>query len=159
MAGTHRSPEESELLAELASLLHRIDPVPQQVLTSALRAGAFLAAATNADLLELLWDSAVSGEPASVRGHSDVRALSFRAGEATVEVEISATNPDTLAIVGLLTGYRAVTGIAVQSPIGCHESTVDSCGGFQIGPVPRGPLRIWLRTEHDGEALSEWFTS
>lgn len=136
------------LVAELRSALTLHDPVPPQVLAAAYAAIEFRD--LDAQLAELIRDSAnETAELAGVRGALG-RLLTFAFGERFVEVEVTADGDARTA-----TGYvvPAQGGlVAADGSAGHVEGTVDDQGRFRLVGLGRGPVRLRF-TIGDGPAL------
>jgi hypothetical protein len=118
------------VLADLARLLRRLDPMPPRVLDDALAAGA-LVHRPRAGLLVL-------ADTVSAARSAGRRLRIGRAGEPLVEVEIRQVG-DAQRLAGLATA-TPLTVRHESGEIGVH---VDACGYFTV-EVPAGPIRIAL---------------
>jgi|1186.fasta_scaffold335169_2 hypothetical protein len=125
------------LLADLARLLRRLDPMPARVLDDALAAGALV----HRPLPELL----VLADTVSAARSAGRRLRIGRAGEPLVEVEIRQIG-DAQRLAGLVTAAP----LTVRHENGDVEVVVGAGGYFTV-EVPAGPLRIAL----DG-AETDW---
>lgn len=76
---------DDELLERLAVALRSIDPVPPDLVAAA--KAARIARNLDAELAELIFDSAVDAAPLAVRGTA-LRSLSFRMDDYVLEVEL-----------------------------------------------------------------------
>ncbi|MFF4271779.1 hypothetical protein [Streptomyces sp. NPDC001536] len=133
-----------EELRRAASIL---DPVPAELLQLAVEAYAL----HNLDdrIAELTFDSVVDAIP--VRGAVDApRMLTFRAGEVTVDVEVSGQEllgqvlPPQQALIEVLTGPQATAPLVT-----------DDMGRFTGDAPPVGPFALRLRA--GGEVVvTEW---
>jgi hypothetical protein len=135
----HSDPDE-QLVAELRELFAQDDPVPEIVLEAG--RAAFGWRRFDADLAELLSDSALEGELAGARGVSTVRTLSFRAGETTIDLEIYDDGSER-TLLGQLSPPSA-SRIDVQRP---DEPAVaaawsDNFGRFRAQLSAWGPIRL-----------------
>ncbi len=126
------------LLAELAALLRRLDPVPDPVLAAARSAFALALLPPDWTLLEQL------PEPAAIR--STARSLRFRDGDLSVHVELRGTR-----LSGLI---DPVSPVDVQWPNGSVRAEPDAGGFFRVTGLPRGPLRLVI-----GSRATRWFTA
>ncbi|MFE5812187.1 hypothetical protein [Streptomyces sp. NPDC056479] len=133
-----------EELRQAATIL---DPVPAQLRRLAVE--AFVLHDLDARIAELTFDSVEDAIP--VRGATDVpRMLTFRAGEVTVDVEVTAQGlmgqvlPPQQARIEVLGGPQTVTPVVA-----------DAMGRFTSDAPPSGPFALRLRT--DGEVVvTEW---
>lgn len=133
-----------EELRRAASIL---DPVPAELLQLAVEAYALHD--LDARIAELTFDSVVDAIP--VRGAVDApRMLTFRAGEVTVDVEVTGQEllgqvlPPQQALIEVLTG-----------PQGTAPLVTDDMGRFTGDAPPVGPFALRLRA--GGEVVvTEW---
>ncbi|MGQ0839371.1 hypothetical protein [Actinokineospora sp.] len=126
---------DADLLAELARLLGRLDPVPADAHAAAVLAGTFLG--TRWDWLDL-----VPMAGAGVRGD----ACLWRADGVLVEVADR--------IGGLLT--IPVSRAELHSAAGVTVLPVDAVGCFSAA-APPGRLRLVLHREGAAPLVSGWF--
>lgn len=133
-----------EELRQAAAIL---DPVPAELRQLAIEAYALHD--LDAGIAELTFDSLVDAIP--VRGATDPpRMLTFRAGELTVDVEVTGAGlmgqvlPPQQARIEVLGGPQA----AAQVP-------VDAMGRFTSETPPAGPFALRLRTGGD-VIVTEW---
>jgi hypothetical protein len=131
--------EDRELLAELAVLLRRCDPVPDRVIADAQAAFALASVPDDWKVLEQLSDVAL------VRSGG----VSFRFGDKdfTIEVELRRL-PWRLQLVGMIS---PVTDVEV----GGRRIRPDAGGFFRVDDLPRGPLRIVVRGKQT--RVTRWF--
>lgn len=124
-----------------------LDPVPAELRQIAV--AAFALHDLDARIAELTFDSVVDAIP--VRGATDVpRMLTFRAGEVTVDVEVTAQGlmgqvlPPQQARIEVLGGPRTAVPVVA-----------DDMGRFTSDAPPNGPFALRLRT--GGEVVvTEW---
>jgi hypothetical protein len=124
-----------------------LDPVPAQLRQIAV--AAFALHDLDARIAELTFDSVM--DAIAVRGATDVpRMLTFRAGEVTVDVEVSAQGlmgqvlPPQQARIEVLGGPQTATPVVA-----------DDMGRFTSDAPPSGPFALRLRT--GGElVVTEW---
>ncbi|MBC6446583.1 hypothetical protein [Actinokineospora xionganensis] len=126
---------DAELLAELAGMLDRVDPVPATVRTAAMLAGTFVGARW--DWLEL---SPLAG--VAVRGG----ARMWRCGAGVIEIADR--------VSGLLT--VPVTRAELHSAAGVLAVAVDSVGAFSA-QLPTGRMRLVLHRAGDVPLVTRWF--
>jgi len=142
--------DDEVLIAQLRRIGDQVDPPPQAVLEAA--RAAFLMRRIDAELAELVLDSAVDAGSVAVRGGDTdaVRMLTFESGAVSVEVQV--TDVDGLrSLLGLVSG--ASGPIEVETAVGRRSVPVDSLGRFSIGQVPPGTVRLHL-TADDGTAVT-----
>src|SRR5262249_36381284 len=134
----------------------RRDPVPPDLTEAAIAAFTWLR--VDAELAELLADSAETEEALAGTRGGDARSLAFRAGERTVEVDAV---PDGRAfrLVGRIDPAVAAT-LVVRHAGGTVEGEADELGRFAVGPVPAGPVSLRVAPSEPGAAPLEtaWLT-
>ena len=134
--------DDDELMAALAEAVSEADAVTDRRREAA--RAAFTWRSVDAELMELLHDSALDAG-AAVRGAGDPgRLLSFVNRELTLEVEVGAGE-----LTGQVLPAQAAT-VRLQST-GGEERTVaaDGAGFFRIEEVGSGPVRFVVTTsEH-----------
>ncbi|MDQ0597318.1 multidrug efflux pump subunit AcrA (membrane-fusion protein) [Streptomyces canus] len=133
-----------EELRQAASIL---DPVPAQLREMAV--AAYALHDLDARIAELTFDSVVDAIP--VRGAVDApRMLTFRAGEVTVDVEVTGQEllgqvlPPQQALIEVLTGPQAAAPLVT-----------DDMGRFTGDAPPVGPFALRLRAGGD-VVVTEW---
>jgi multidrug efflux pump subunit AcrA (membrane-fusion protein) len=133
-----------EELRQAASIL---DPVPAQLREMAV--AAYALHDLDARIAELTFDSVVDAIP--VRGAVDApRMLTFRAGDVTVDVEVTGQEllgqvlPPQQALIEVLTGPQAAAPLVT-----------DDMGRFTGDAPPVGPFALRLRAGGD-VVVTEW---
>ncbi|MGH3864432.1 hypothetical protein [Actinokineospora sp.] len=126
---------DEELLAELAGMLDRVDPVPAAVRTAAMLAGTFLGAR---------WDWLELSPLAGVEVRGDARM--WRCGAGVIEIADR--------VCGLLT--IPVTRAELHSASGVVVVAVDSVGAFSVR-LPAGRMRLVLHRADEVPLVSGWF--
>lgn len=124
-----------------------LDPVPAQLRQIAVAAFALLD--LDARIAELTFDSVVDALP--IRGATDVpRMLTFRAGEVTVDVEVTAHG-----LMGQVLPPRRTRIEVLGGPQSATPVVADDMGRFTSDAPPSGPFALRLRT--GGETVvTEW---
>ena len=143
------------LEARLRGLASTADPVPDLVLESA--RAAFTLRTLDAELAELVHDSAIDADLVLVRGpgDSDVRMLSFEHGSVAVDLQVSET-PAGRELLGLVTG--AVGDVEVEQAGRRTTVALDEAGRFVLEGLAAGPLRLHLRAEDGTSVETSWVT-
>ncbi len=137
----HDQGPDDPLVDELRGFFGRTDPVPAHVLDAARAAIEFRD--LDAQLAELLMDSALEDkELAGVRGVGQ-RLLSFGFADRFLEVDISATGA-TRTLSGYIVPAESGT-LRVDSAQGALEAAVDEQGRFPRRGLPAAPLRLAVR--------------
>lgn len=142
------------LLADLREALNWADPVPEALLEAA--RASFTWRTIDAELAELVADSAM--EAAAVRSAAALatRLLTFTADDITVVVEIEEAGA-ARRLLGQVLLPRAGS-IEVRRPGGRQSTAVDELGRFRAEDVPAGPMQLACRFA-DGTALvTDWVT-
>lgn len=129
-----------DLLALLADLLDRADPVPEPVVA---QARAALVGRTDAILTRLITDSA------HTRGSHTTRTLRFTALDVVLEPA-----PGGLHVTGF-----AHTGATLHAhwPTGSLTTPLGPGGFFHLDHLPAGPLKFLLRQEGAPDTATRWF--
>lgn len=134
--------DDNELEEELRRLASRLDPVPPELTATA--ADAFGWRDIDAELAALVYDSALDEEEATlVRGALDRRLVSFRAGDVTIDVEVTAVASGRSVIGQIEPPQRAVVDIRRRG--GVVSTEADELGRFHAGTLPAGPISLRLR--------------
>lgn len=128
--------EDRDLLAELAALLRRADPVPDDVRAAA---EAVLALA----FVPPEWTLLRPAEGAAVRAAR--RSFRFSAGEISIRVDLHGGR-----LAGLVSPAMAVE---VCWPSGSRHLSPEDSGFFTLEDVPRGPLRVVAGRRY----VTRWF--
>ncbi|HEX5195251.1 MAG TPA: hypothetical protein VFW09_20845 [Solirubrobacteraceae bacterium] len=137
------------LIEQLRNTL-QADAVPQAVTDAAKAALGWRR--LDAELAELLSDSALDAEPSLARGAALVRSVSFSAGKTIVELEVH-HDRDRRTLLGQLSPAATWT-VEVQLADGTAVEPVraDLLGRFRIGLERGGTIRLRL-TATDGAVI------
>ncbi|MGW3952823.1 hypothetical protein ACWEKM_18280 [Streptomyces sp. NPDC004752] len=123
------------------------DPVPTEL--SQLALDAYALYDLDARVAELTFDSLVDALP--IRGVTDApRMLTFRAGELTVDVEVTGQG-----LMGQVLPPRSARIEVLGGPQSAVPVTVDELGRFTSDVRPVGPFALRLRTGGD-VVVTEW---
>ncbi|CAM5606788.1 MULTISPECIES: hypothetical protein [Streptomyces] len=132
---------------ELRQAAAVLDPVPAELVQAAL--DAFALHDLDARLAELTFDSLVDALP--VRGVTDApRMLTFRAGEVTVDVEVTEEG-----LMGQLLPPQSARIEVLGGPQTPHPVVADTLGRFTSDAPPSGPFALRLRTGAE-VIVTEW---
>jgi hypothetical protein len=137
-------PEDTELEEQLRQVAARFEPLPADLLRTAV--GAYTWRTIDADLAELIFDSAVDHDDAAlVRGPQQDRLLSFRCGGLTIDVEIAGAGAGRSLIGQLLPPQAGHVEIrqGADAPLTVEA---DELGRFSAGPLRAGPLCLRCST-------------
>ncbi|MFB7508517.1 hypothetical protein [Streptomyces broussonetiae] len=132
---------------ELRQAAAVLDPVPDALRQLALE--AFALHDLDAEIAELAFDSLVDALP--VRGVTDPpRMLTFRAGEVTVDVEVTEDG-----LIGQVLPPASARIEVLGGPQTARPVTVDPLGRFASDTPPAGPFALRLRTGAE-VIVTEW---
>ena len=144
---------DDELTGELRRLAARLDPVPPELLDAA--AGAFTWRDIDAELAELVFDSLLDTDEASlVRGAPERRLVSFTGGGLTIDVEVTSVGPERTVMGQIVPPQRGVVDIRRRQ--GTVSIEADELGRFRSGPLPPGPLSLRLRPVGGAPVVTDW---
>ncbi len=144
---------DDELTTELRRLAARLDPVPPELLDAA--AGAFAWRDIDAELAELVFDSLLDTDEASlVRGAPERRLVSFAGGGLTIDVEVTTAGPERMVMGQMVPPQRGVVDIRRRQETVSIEA--DELGRFRSGPLPPGPLSLRLRPAGGAPVVTDW---
>ena len=142
-----------QLTDELRRLASRLDPVPPELLDAA--AGAFAWRDIDAELAELVFDSLVDTDEASlVRGAPERRLVSFTGGGLTIDVEVTSAGTERTVMGQIVPPQRGVVDIRRRQETVSIEA--DELGRFRSGPLPPGPLSLRLRPAGGAPVVTDW---
>jgi hypothetical protein len=145
--------DDDELDGELRRLAARLDPVPPELLAAA--AGAFAWRDIDAELAELVFDSLLDVDEATlVRGSPERRLVSFAGGGLTVDVEVTTAGPARTIMGQIVPPRRGAVDIRRQQETITIEA--DELGRFRSGPLPPGPLSLRLRPAGGAPVVTDW---
>jgi hypothetical protein len=152
----HDEHDGTALEEELRRAAARFDPVPRELLRAADE--AFTWRTIDAELAELVYDSLADQDEVSlVRGPSERRLLSFRAGGLTIDLEVTSAS-SSRGLVGQLVPPQQAT-VEVRVGARAIAADADELGRFRAGPVPAGPmsLRCSIVSAEPGAAVvTDW---
>jgi len=144
---------DDELTDELRRLAAGLDPVPPELLDAA--AGAFTWRDIDAELAELVFDSLLDTDEASlVRGAPERRLVSFTGGGLTIDVEVTSAGPERTVMGQIVPPQRGVVDIRRRQETVSIEA--DELGRFRSGPLPPGPLSLRLRPAGGAPVVTDW---
>lgn len=143
--------DDEQLLADLRDAVRSARDVPAAFIAAG--KAAFSWRTVDAELAALAEDSVDGDVLAGTRAeHATVRALSFRASDLSIELEVSSD-----ALLGQLVPPRPGQ-VEVQGKDGTTRSVaVDESGWFTVRPLPQTMVRLHLQTA-GSDVITEWFT-
>lgn len=148
----HDGPDD-ELEEELRQLAARLEPVPPELLRGA--AGAFAWRDIDAELAELVFDSALDADEATlVRGSPERRLVSFAGGGLTIDVEVTHAGRFRTVMGQIDPPQRGAVDIRRRQETVTVEA--DELGRFQAGPLAPGPLSLRLRPVVGSLVVTDW---
>jgi hypothetical protein len=142
------------LLRDLARAVAVHDPVPPELLASA--RAAFTRRTLDAELADLVADSRETAG-AGLRGATDVRLLTFGAGEQQLAVELL-TQGTSRRVVGELTPGRPAR-VVVEHAGGSLTEDADELGRFLVSGVPAGRIRVRCAPVDGPAIVTPWLTA
>jgi hypothetical protein len=150
---TGEAVNDARLLREIGEMFDHVDPVPDAVMQGARAVFAW----RNFDALLAELIDAQSPQSVTVRGHGDVRMLTFHAPGLTVAVESTEVG-GTRRLVGQLAppGPDEVSLEAVHRPGAPTASPVDHLGRFSVSAVPAGLIRLSCALPDGTRVVTEW---
>jgi hypothetical protein len=147
---------DTELITRLRTMAAQADPPPELVLEAG--RAAFLMRRIDAELAELVLDSAVDAGPVSVRGASGleddtVRMLSFETDTVAIEVQVTEADGQR-SLLGLVSG--ASGPVEVETALGRSTVALDALGRFSVAEVPPGTVRLHLVADSGTPVTTSW---
>jgi len=143
----------TDIESELRAIFSHVDPVPQLVDEAA--RGAFTWRTVDAELAELMRDSAEASEEAGllVRGGQGPRQLSFESPQLGIELEVVETGPRERRLDGQLLPPERAT-VTVERPGEDPVSVqADELGRFSLAGLRAGIVRLRI-----GQTAIPWTT-
>jgi hypothetical protein len=143
--------EQDEALIEQLRIAMSAEVPPARVTEAAKSALTWLR--VDAELAELLSDSALDAEPALARGAAVVRSVSFSAGETVVELEVH-PDGDRRTLLGQLSP-AAQRPIVIQHADAREPATAmsDELGRFRITLDGGGTVRLRIADDDADTAI------
>lgn len=129
------------LMADLRAFFAEVDPVPPLVTETA--KASFGWRRLDADLAELLSDSALEEEPFALSrgGDTPARAVTFSSAALTIDIEVHVEDP-ARTLLGQLSPPAAAR-IEIQTPAETPFSAeTDRLGRFRVRLPAGGPIRL-----------------
>jgi hypothetical protein len=151
-------PDDDGLEQELKSAEALLDPIPPRLLRSA--TDLFSWRTVDAELAQLVFDSADTKAAALVRGSGQPRMLTFQASDLSIELELSGYEPERRIAGRLVPAQPAEVEIrhgALQRTV-----TTDDFGSFNIISPGSGPVSIRCRragSTASWQVVTEWISA
>jgi hypothetical protein len=149
-------PGDDELEEELRILAAWLEPVPPDVIASAV--SAYTWRTVDAELAELVYDSMLDEDAGTlVRGGTE-RLVTFRSGELTIDVEVSVMGTLRNLTGRIVPARRA--GVNIKHRDGVVTTDADELGRFRVEHVPAGPVRLRLLVADPAQppVATDWVT-
>jgi hypothetical protein len=145
---------DDDLIERLRRIAAQADPVPPGLLDAA--RAAFGMRDIDARVAELVRDSAVDAPATSLRGDGP-RLLSFEAGEAVIECEVTGRG-GRRDVVGQLVGAAAdeLEAQVAGNPAATPAVRVSEHGVFAVRGLPAGPFRLRCRLADGTTLVTSW---
>jgi len=135
------------LLGDLRRVIAELDPIPEHVLIAARTALEWRT--IDAELAELIADSAIDEPALLVRGSAHTRALAFEAPGLTIEIEAEQAAGGLLRLTGQLIPPQSAE-VTARHGDALFVTRADERGRFTAQDV--APGRLSLRCRLDGGA-------
>ena len=147
--------QDDPLFQRLRTVAEQADPVPESVLEAG--RAAFLLRRLDAELAELVMDSAFDAGTVLVRGPGDneVRMLSFETDRVSVDIQVTTTE-GTRSLLVVVEG--ASGDVTIETSAGTSTASIDSEGRCSVTGIPAGTVRLHL-TADDGSAVTTSWVS
>jgi hypothetical protein len=138
---TEEPDPDERLMGELREMFAEVDPVPPLVIETAKASLGWRR--LDADLAELLSDSALREEPFAVTrgGEAAVRAVTFSSANLTIDIEVHADDQARTVLGQLLPPARATIEVQTTGE-GQFSAEADRLGRFRVRLSRAGPVRL-----------------
>jgi hypothetical protein len=154
--------DDEALLARVAEVFNRMDPVPDIAIELAL--ASFGWRDLDAELVTLVADSHLDETLTAVRAETagfSPRLLSFEADGVALELEISTERPAGAGVHRHLLGLLVPPGparIEVRQASGSVSVEADDEGRFAVTDLESGPFRLTCRRPDEAPVSTPWLT-
>ena len=149
--------DDAQLIERLGTLARLVDPVPEIV--SELGAAAFGLLRLDVELAELVEDSdaALTGVRS---GGTDVRLLTFEAGELVVEAQVTRAGGRHTVLGQVVVPFSAAGGtVRLEKPDSTGEdASLDKLGNFRFDGVPASTVRLTMELSGGRTVATTWFS-
>lgn len=144
---------ESDLLQTLQRMFDAVDPPPAHVLAHA--RDAFAWHGIDAELAELVYDSAATAVPTGVRGGHDARQMTFRT--PGLEIEIEVTSERARIVIGQLVPAQTAV-IELRQDGHTLRTEADALGRFSFEGIAPGAIKLTVVTDSGACVQTEGLT-
>lgn len=144
---------DDDMVDLLRRIAHEVDSPPDLVREGAL--AALSLRRLDAELAQLVSDSAVDAGIAFRAGDEPVRLLSFETAEVSIELQVQEVD-GRMAVRGLVAGVAGE--VRVETPQGSRTVPVDANGWFQVDDLPPGAFRLQARARDGTAVTTSWVT-
>ncbi len=134
-------PDDDELERDLKSAAQLLDPIPPRLLRDAM--DIFGWRTIDAELAELVFDSADAHAAELVRGSGQPRLLTFQASDLSIELELTGGGPER-RIAGRLVPARPAD-VEIRYGVLQRTVTTDELGRFSVTLPGSGPVSLRCR--------------
>jgi hypothetical protein len=150
--------DQEKLLDELRLLVNRVDPVPDEV--TAFADAALGWRRVDAELAELLSDSALESESAAaaVRGGTRARSLTFQSGELEIDVEIRREDRAVTVLGQLSPSAPASIQAQLDDATIVATTEADELGRFRFELSAGGRMRLHVVRAHEPPVETSWIS-
>jgi hypothetical protein len=148
---------DDELFDRLAATLRGAEEPPPHVVE--LARASFGLHRLDAELAELVADSALEVTPAGVRGDlAAPRMLTFEAGDAEIELQVTSADDGSRQVIGqVVPPSRATLRFEPAEPsLAPVEVDADELGRFSLRVTGGGPWRLICRRQGLAPVVSPW---
>lgn len=144
---------ERELLDALQRVLEAVDAPPAHVIANARE--AFTWHGVDAELAELVYDSATETAPLAVRATEASRQVTFRAPGLEIEVEV--VSERARVVIGQLVPAQAAS-IELRQGNATRTTDADALGRFTFDDVTPGAIKLTVVTASGATVQTEGLT-
>jgi hypothetical protein len=144
---------ERTILEALQRVLETVDPPPDHVIANARE--AFTWHGIDAELAELVYDSATEPAPVAVRTAEAARQVTFRAPGLEIEVEV--VSERARIVIGQLIPAQTAT-VELRRDDETRETTADTLGRFTFTGVTPGAIMLTVVTSSGVVVQTEGLT-
>lgn len=150
-------PDDDELERDLKSAAQLLDPIPPRLLRDAM--DIFGWRTIDAELAELVFDSADTHAAELVRGSGQPRLLTFQASDLSIELELTGGGPER-RIAGRLVPARHAD-VEIRYGVLQRTVTTDELGRFSVTLPGSGPVSLRCRpagSTASWQVVTDWIS-